>query len=208
MSLVLPTFTLIAAQDNDSEVAGTISSTTYGNEDWVGDGWIGFLMALGKLIPGRWRHMDEAWNFVPEDPALCRTIRGRNDWEILDGYWGQRAEIVLGLHRKWRRTRFEASDSILFKGEDDTIEREATATDRQIIRLYPANADEEEAADANDRGEIIKDGWDHEHCSICWQKISPIAQPEGYFSPPHTWVCVRCYDQFVQPRSLGFIPTK
>ncbi len=42
-------------------------------------------------------------------------------------------------------------------------------------------------------------GDDHEHCTLCWQKIS--AYPEdhhsGYYEESsHSWICKNCFSQF------------
>jgi hypothetical protein len=57
------------------------------------------------------------------------------------------------------------------------------------------------------RVEVIEGGWDHEHCSICWENISP-DQPDnkyGYFDQNNDWVCQSCYEKYVIPKSLDFI---
>jgi hypothetical protein len=44
--------------------------------------------------------------------------------------------------------------------------------------------------------------WDHEHCGLCFQKISeyPGDQAEGYFDC-NDWLCVECFDKYIAPRS-------
>lgn len=54
------------------------------------------------------------------------------------------------------------------------------------------------------RREEIPGGWDHEHCEICMENISPKTQPEGYADQEDRWVCLRCYEMYVEPRSLSF----
>ena len=48
---------------------------------------------------------------------------------------------------------------------------------------------------------IIEDGWDHEHCELCWSKISrlPGDSPNGY-TDGDKWLCVTCYTQYIAPR--------
>jgi hypothetical protein len=40
--------------------------------------------------------------------------------------------------------------------------------------------------------------WDHEHCELCWQKISeyPSDQPEGY-TDGYYWLCLECYHKYI-----------
>jgi hypothetical protein len=54
-------------------------------------------------------------------------------------------------------------------------------------------------------GTLIKSGWDHEHCDICWETISPHTDQAAMFSEPDHWICRKCYETFVVPRSLDFI---
>lgn len=205
---MLPKFTVRTGQgEGTGMVVGNVASTTHENENWVGEGWIGYLMDDGNLIPGRWHRREDLWAFAPENPDQCRTILGRIEWEILDGYWGVRAELVLDKTLQWFRTQFEPTDGIQTAGDNCRVLRKATLEDATSRRIFPANAERGQAQPPEEESEIIKGGWDHEHCSICWEKISPFAQAEGYLSPPDTWVCVRCYVQYVQPRSLDFIST-
>lgn len=55
-------------------------------------------------------------------------------------------------------------------------------------------------------GETIPEGatvdanaWDHEHCSLCWQKISenPADRQEGY-RDGDDWLCVECYNKYIR----------
>ena len=54
-------------------------------------------------------------------------------------------------------------------------------------------------------GRVFPGGWDHQHCEVCWEKIGDFGQPEGFFSPPNSWVCEACYNDFIVTRSLGFV---
>jgi hypothetical protein len=55
--------------------------------------------------------------------------------------------------------------------------------------------------------EIVEGGWDHEHCAICWQTISPneLGNEYGYQDQNDSWVCQTCYKQYIVPKSLDFI---
>jgi len=56
-------------------------------------------------------------------------------------------------------------------------------------------------------GELIPGGWDHEHCSICWERIGCGGQAAGLVSGANDWdwVCGECHRLFVVPRSLEFV---
>lgn len=142
------------------EILGSVTSTAFGAETWVGDGCLGCLMAEERFVFGRWHKRRyvrrDFWAFVPDDPAVIETLLLNADWAILDSYWGERAELVLDTARKWQKLLYEKTD--------------------------------------------------HDHCSICWQTLGQGGQPDGYVSEEATWICFRCYESFVEPRSLDFIP--
>src|ERR1700732_1031210 len=45
------------------------------------------------------------------------------------------------------------------------------------------------------------DAWDHEHCGLCWTKISENNkdQQEGY-TDGKEWLCLECYERYIVPR--------
>ena len=45
---------------------------------------------------------------------------------------------------------------------------------------------------------LDKAAWDHEHCALCWQKISEYRtdQQEGY-TDDENWLCVECHDKYI-----------
>jgi hypothetical protein len=57
------------------------------------------------------------------------------------------------------------------------------------------------------RVEEIKGGWDHEHCRICWQRISAYEDEEnfGYVDQNDSWLCLSCYKKYIIPQSIAFV---
>jgi hypothetical protein len=49
--------------------------------------------------------------------------------------------------------------------------------------------------------EIVKGGWDHAHCELCWESISSAGenQHEGY-TDGKVWLCTSCFDKYIAPR--------
>ena len=183
-----PRFRVLAIrEENEVALLGSLTTTTYGSETWISDGWVGDLLRDEVIIPGRWRAHGHQWAFTLEKREDLDSLRSKGEWDVLNGYWGERAEIVLDTSRQWRKMRFEVSDAIEFRNEKG----------RWWVR-----------SDANESGEgkLIEGGWDHEHCAIQWEKIGEGGQPEAYFSEPDIWVCEECYNRFVTKRSLSFIP--
>jgi len=156
-------------------------------------------MGGGKLVRGRWHHGGgDLWKFEPDDRNQLNAIQATPEWEILDGYWGERAEIVLDATRRWDKVPFQPRDAIRIHGVTDTDEDSPTRA-REFSGA--------ESADDTRCAEVVEGSWDHEHCVICSETLGTGGQSDGYVSSQQTWVCERCYIDFVMRRSLDFIPS-
>lgn len=207
---MFPVFRVREAVPNQGRGAvGTVTETTPRRENWIGDNWIGFLKSDAKLIAGRWHRRGDLWEFAPEDANNLDVVLEQPEWEVLDGYWGERAEIVLDPTRGWHRARFTATDAIRTHGPDGVWLRPVTDADAgspaTVARAYPASPTD--AEDDTASAEVVEAAWDHEHCTICWATLGRGGQVEGFVSEQRTWVCERCYIDFVEQRSLAFIPS-
>src|SRR5262249_21202668 len=123
--ITLPIFRLVEYESGGARLTGTITQTTIGKENWVRDRCIGYLKAGGKLICGRWQQKALLWMFIPDNSHDIASLSPRQEWEVLDGYWGQRAEIVLNERLEWQKNTFESTDALLYKsdGTSDVMER-------------------------------------------------------------------------------------
>jgi hypothetical protein len=158
---------------------------------WVDENWPGCLyLGTGRFIWGRFRDVkatERICSFYPDKAKEMTVLKPGARYRFLDGYWGQRAELVLKEGRCWERVLFEPSDMVCFPMKEGGL---------MGTRL---------SKDAPAGGEVVPGGWDHEHCDICWQTIGPGGEPYGFLSKPDKWVCEECYTNFVIPRSLAFI---
>ena len=109
---------------------------------------------------------------------------------IYDSYWVGKLHLVLDDDIRWSRKQFVAQDAFVEPSETPGWRKWRIAT-----------PDDNQRTD----GQIVSDGWDHEHCEICWQKIGTGGDREGYASDSNQWVCVGCYDRFIEPRDLRFV---
>jgi hypothetical protein len=49
--------------------------------------------------------------------------------------------------------------------------------------------------------EVMPEGWDHEHCTLCWQKISlRSGDCQSGYTDGKSWLCTECYEKFIIPR--------
>lgn len=52
---------------------------------------------------------------------------------------------------------------------------------------------------------IEPDGWEHDHCQICWWTLSEGDDPcrnQGYTYDGTKWVCTECFTKFIGPERL------
>jgi hypothetical protein len=166
-----------------TKLAGHVNNTNYGIEEWVGNNYLGYLVSEENFIKGRWTSQGDKWVFTLENPDDSEYCANVSTFDVINWFWGENAAIVLDRLRVWEKRIFQASNGLL-------VGRLLSATDLTTTET----------------GEIIEDGWDHEHCVIYGEKIGRAGDPIGYFSAPNTWVCQTCFSSFVEPRSLDFIP--
>ena len=158
------------------------------------ESWVGYLFSdNGDNSCGRFVSCTASAKFIyqPKRPDQMELEIGRS-YYYLDGYWGERAAMVLDRTCCWVRTEFKPRDAF-----------EPDWSPRGGAHFWgPASQHQSEP------GQIIPQGWNHEHCGICWAKISQHAQKHGYRShgkAGEVWVCESCYARYVLPRNLDFI---
>ncbi|MBP7744759.1 MAG: hypothetical protein KA383_01415 [Phycisphaerae bacterium] len=183
----LPTFTI-----NRLEHGRAIG--TFDKPLWIGERHLGdLLLPDEQFVSGRFVNVDlqsHSAAFVPTAAEDISKLLPGMTYSRFDGYWGERAALVLDRQRRWSQRVFEPVDAVTFKRRSVTL----------VGKVTNQNLPE--------GGRVIKGGWDHEHCSICWETISPQTDPIAMFSEPDHWVCRKCYENFVVPRSLDFIYVK
>ena len=100
-----------------------------------------------------------------------------------EAWWTMRQRtLVDDRSRQWREQVFRPSAA---------VEREVES------RRITGKAEAVPSADDS----IIAGGWDHDHCALCWVKISahPGDEPSG-FTDGNDWVCRDCFSRYLEPR--------
>ena len=73
-------------------------------QKWVDDDWLGFLLKDNVLFYGRWHKTEnDVWDFVLLKQYDINLFQCGEVLDILDGYYGERAEIVLDKTRTWKQ---------------------------------------------------------------------------------------------------------
>jgi len=188
----LPRLTIEAVEDRRCHAAFEPSSM-------IGERWIGCLHADDRFVWGRFVDVDAERRrcaFLLDDPTV--TLVTGTSYPYFDGYWGERAELVLDARRSWEPRRFAPQDAVEFRTDSGRVLQSTSKPNAE--RLYRRESSE----GASEGARVVPGGWDHEHCAVCWETIGT-ATSEAFFSEPSEWVCAACYARFIVPRSLDFI---
>jgi len=138
--------------------------------------WLYILLPDEKIIEGRLSDVDlkgMKCNFTSEIAGIDIEIKP-GIYEYLDGYWGERAAIVLDSRRIWNKVFFKPRDA---------------------IKTMLQSGDQK----------LVKDGWDHEHCCVCWATISRNEQSCYMVSDKKDCLCLSCYENYVAKKDLSFV---
>lgn len=104
-----PTFRINQVVNTEKvlELLGVISSDSWKSHKWVDDKWIGSLRVRDSVVFGRWQKQDSNWKFAVnrEDITKADFVVGQLV-ELIDGYWGERVELVIDKSILWERTEF------------------------------------------------------------------------------------------------------
>jgi hypothetical protein len=149
----------------------------------------GLYLGGGRFIWGRFTRVDSVettCEFSPDDPNDLLALRPGESYPYVDGYYGERAELVFDSTRTWRWSLFRPTDSVRYQDSAGVWETRARGNTPKCCVRVPG-------------------GWDHEHCSICGMMIGAAEQHSGYVDQSGEWVCEKCYREFVGPRSIGFV---
>jgi hypothetical protein len=151
------------------------------------------------LLPGKQSLIGDLTSLNPDTrTALCLTsekavpdVLGRS-LPYLDGFWqAYHVWMVTDANQPWQEVVFHSSDAVSFSCEG--------GDGRKIRGLRKAKPEDSQ----NPELQIVRNGWDHEHCELCNAHIDP--GDSCHRDAEGAWVCQRCFRQFVQPHDLSFI---
>jgi hypothetical protein len=110
---MFPTFKInqVIKADKGLELTGNISSDSFKGQKWVDDNWIGSLRIDNLIVFGRWHKQNSDWKFRVdfEDSSKVNFSVGQ-EVELIDGYWGERVELVIDKNIKWKEAAYSATD--------------------------------------------------------------------------------------------------
>lgn len=96
--------------------------------------------------------------------------------------------MVIDPAWRWREIRFEPRDAWRISAD---IEGGVLCPAPAGVSPAPLGA------------EVIPNGWNHEHCRLCWERIR--AGEAGFLDDAGKWLCKSCYSRFVATHDLSFM---
>ena len=144
---------------------------------------LSFVIKIG-LFGGRFSGIveaDDTCDFVFDSAVESSYLELNKNYLYLDGYYGERAILAYSDTKKWIKIIFKKSDAVKIPGGCRKIKLNEKVS----------------------KGMLIIDGWDHEHCNICWAKIDE-SSPNCFFNN-FDFLCEDCFNNFVIKKDLGFI---
>lgn len=157
----------------------------------IGEKWIGCIIRNIKEPPyiwGRFLNVDmdnKKCDFKLNDSIDAEKLNISIFYKYLNGYWGERVELVFDKTRNWNLSIFRPTDAV--------------AIDKGIIRKLNDGRILEES-------KIIKGGWNHEHCYICWETISN--NDKAWVDKKNIWFCKECYNNYIKNEDISFVSEK
>lgn len=111
--IMFPRFKIneVIKTDKCLELTGSISSDSFNGHKWVDNKWVGSLRVEDSIIFGRWHKQHSEWKFVvdTEDNSKVDFFIGQ-EVELVDGYWGERVELVIDKSIRWKEATYRATD--------------------------------------------------------------------------------------------------
>lgn len=110
--------------------------------------------------------------------------------------WAMRNEVLVAISpaSEWTRKKFVAFDA--YRRISDPGMWAPLMDDGTGSILGPFDPG---------KHEIIRGGWDHEHCCVCLAHIDDDHNPWGYISVDDGWLCEACHKKYIVERSLDFL---
>jgi hypothetical protein len=143
------------------------------------------VLDLHKLV----RRIEDILTFETYEREVMPLPSG-NTYTFTNWWRPDQLEIAQYDSRLWQKRSFIPKDLVLFGVEGRRFGRQAA--EGEVVS-------EEETR--------VKDGWDHEHCFLCWRTISTNEEePHEGHTDGTIWLCETCYQTYIASgfsKSLG-----
>ena len=134
------------------------------------------VLDLHKLV----QRVEDTLTFETYERGAAPLIPG-NTYTLTSWWRPDQLEIAQDDSRLWQKQSFIPKDLVLFSIEGRRLGRQAVEGEA---------VGEEETR--------VKGGWDHEHCFLCWRRISADkGEPNEGYTDDKIWLCETCYQTYI-----------
>ena len=119
--------------------------------------------------------------FETFEPQDCSLQTGQ-EYSFGSEWTADQLAIAQSEPEKWHKECFKSSDMVAFRQPGGSS-------------LGRRMGEEEVPEDAF----VVKGGWEHEHCSLCWKEISERDHDDhcGWVKDSQ-WVCQECFEKYIK----------
>jgi len=119
--------------------------------------------------------------FETYGPQNCPLETG-HEYAFRSWWTPDQLRVAQSEPHQWHRRCFQPSDMMAFRQPDGS--RIGRKMDQEKV---PQD------------GFVVKGGWDHEHCRLCWKTISEHEPDDHYgYVNDSDWVCQECFDRYLK----------
>ncbi|MBN1788026.1 MAG: hypothetical protein JW806_06485 [Sedimentisphaerales bacterium] len=165
----------------------------FSSKDCMYNGWADIFATPVKLISGKFKLLsDNTGELSLETPSDISRLKSGEEYEFMDGYWGERAQFVLE-ETVWTKIDFKTQDCY---GQRD--EKTGKITVMSAPGFVPPKDDKSWV--------LVENGWDHEHCGICWETICDKGCHDQvcYINSNNVYICESCYEKYISKKNWDF----
>ena len=182
----------------------TVSEIRFEGNDRV---LVGAFDTLEGVRDGR------CWLYVSETESLIGDLQGLSPEthaaEFIDPFWEEDRHAKIGTSFPWVEGYWQAFHVSMILDQNSSWQlreyrpSDAVATHSEGSRVLSKQSGP--ATELPAGAEIIRNGWDHEHCELCSTRIGSGGAVTGYVDAKDRWLCSECYEHFAKERDLSFL---
>jgi len=109
---MFPKYKIVKFENYGQSVVGELNRTNQGKEKWIANNYVGSLLKEHNFAFGRWFKEDDLWRFrFDENESEKLSLATGELIYAIDGYWGERIELVYDKNLAWLSSIFNEEKS-------------------------------------------------------------------------------------------------
>jgi hypothetical protein len=122
--------------------------------------------------------LDHGLATFESDKVVVATLDVGNRYLVRSWWTSDQLELARDLNRVWTEIQFRSAPALAYVRDRQTILGRATEG-------APPGA------------VLVPQGWEHEHCALCWATISETLGNELAYVSGNNWLCSECHHRYL-----------